>query len=220
MTAARSVCFAALGLACASGCGLSTRDADEVDTNLSTSPASSARPARVPVEARFESHVVYLGLTVKPSKLAPGTEALVTQYWRLDAPLSAAERVQRGNWHSFLRLEGPYGRGTIEAVRRAPKAALPLGDWPVDGVVTEEFAVRVPEDWSEGAVWLFAGISAAGPEMGAPYGKGPPSLKVVRGPDEDGERIRALTMRVKLPHGRAPGWAKRAGLNELGQLVE
>ena len=57
-------------------------------------------------------------------------------------------------------------------------------------MIKEEFVLQVPEDWSEPAVWLFAGVGTDSNDA-----RPADSLQVVRGPDDDGWRVRALSDR-------------------------
>lgn len=219
MKAARhGVIVALLALAGTAACDGVSSEAHEVADDGSTDqarPAAEVVPT-VPVEAVFEGDVIYLGLDVDPPKLTPGDRAVITQYWRLNTPLSAAERSTFGGWTTFLRAEGPYGRGAIVAQRIAPADTLSLDRWPAGTVMKEEFVVHVPEDWSEAAVWLFAGIGAASNDVHPAE-----SLQVLRGPDDDGWRVRALTVRVKRPlSGGLPGWVTQVRRSELSKFVE
>ncbi|HKY35303.1 MAG TPA: hypothetical protein VJN18_05145 [Polyangiaceae bacterium] len=219
MNAARhGMMVALLALAGTAGCDGLSSEAYEVTGAGST---EQARPApevvpSVPVEAVLEGDVSYLGLDVDPPRLTLGDQAVITQYWRLNAPLSAAERAAFGGWTTFFRAEGPYGRGAIVAQRTAPEGALSLDRWPAGTVIKEEFVVRVPENWSEPALWLFAGIGADSSDA-----RPADSLKVMRGPDDDGWRVRALTVRVKRPwSGGVPSWVTQVDRSELSKLVE
>lgn len=209
---------APLALAALIACDTPSAESDEVAVDGSAGqprPGERAAPI-VPVEAVFEAHVIYLGLDIAPPKLTPGDRAVITQYWRLNTPLSAVERRTLAGWTSYLRVEGPYGRGAIAAQRLAPAEGLSLERWAVGNVIKEEFTVQVPEDWSEPAVWLFAGIGANSTDPSPTN-----SLKVLQGPDEDGWRIRALTVRVKRPwSGGLPSWVAEARPMGLSKFVE
>jgi hypothetical protein len=209
---------ALLALAGTLACDGVSSDAYEVSDGAHSEPvrpAAEVVPA-VPVEAVFEANVIYLGLDVDPPKLTPGERAVVTQYWRLNTALSAAERSTFSGWTTFLRAEGPYGRGAIAAQRLAPTDTLSLERWSAGTVIKEQFAIEVPEDWSEAAVWLFAGIGA-NPNDANPA----QSLKVLRGPDDDGWRVRALTIRVKRPwSGGLPSWVTQVNRSDLSKFVE
>jgi hypothetical protein len=168
----------------------------------------------VPVQAMFEGNVIYLGLDINPPKLTPGDRAVITQYWRLNTPLSAVERTAFGAWTTYLHAEGPYGRGVV-ATQRTVEAPN-LEQWRAGTVIKEEFTLQVPGDWTEPAVWLFAGIGE-----GSTDARPATSLHVVQGPDEDGWRIRALTVRVKRPwSGGLPSWVTEARRSELSRFVE
>jgi hypothetical protein len=184
-------------------------------TDEAQSLAAEVTPT-VPVEALFEGRVVYLGLDVDPPKLTPGDRVVISQYWRLTAALSASDRATFGRWTTFLQVEAPYGRGAIVANRTAPANQLALDRWPVGTVVKEEFVLHVPEDWSEPAVWLFTGIGADSNDAYATD-----ALRVMRGPDDDGWRVRALTIRVKRPSsGGLPSWVTQIDHSQLSKLVE
>jgi hypothetical protein len=214
----QSVIVALLALAGVAACDSVSAESDELagDTAADRArPGDQALPT-VPVDALFEGNVSYLGLDVAPPKLAPGDRAVVTQYWRLNAALSASARGAFRGWTTYLRAEGPYGRGVVPAQRIASEEAPSLDRWPVGTVIKEEFTMQVPEDWSEPALWLFAGIGADAIDAHPAN-----SLQVVQGPDEDGWRIRALTVRVKRPwSGGLPSWATEARRSELSKLVE
>lgn len=207
-----------LALPGAAGCDGVSSEAYEMSADGTSEPRATAAevvPA-VPVEALFEADVTYLGLDVEPPRLTPGDRAVITQYWRIDSSLSAAERSTFGDWTTFLRAEGPYGRGAIVAQRLAPAGVLSLGAWTAGTVIKEEFVLTVPEDWPEAAVWLFAGIGAASSDA-----QPADSLKVLRGPDDHGWRVRALTVRVKRPwSGGLPSWVAQVSRTELSKLVE
>jgi hypothetical protein len=219
MNAARdSAVLALLVLAGTAACdGLSSETSNLVDEGSveQARPVAEVVPA-VPVEARFEGDVTYLGLDVDPPKLTPGDRAVITQYWRLNAPLSAIDRATFGAWVTFLHVEGPYGRGAIEARRTEPSSASRLEEWRAGATIKEQFVLHVPEDWSEPAVWLFAGIGADSGDARAAD-----SLKVMVGPDDDGWRIRALTVRVKRPwSGGLPSWVTQVDRSAMSRFVE
>lgn len=209
-----------LALPGAVGCDGVSPEAYEMTVDGKSEPAPPAAdvvPA-VPVEALFEGDVTYLGLDVDPPRLIPGDRAVVTQYWRINSSLSSAERSTFGGWTTFLRAEGPYGRGAIIAERIAPADALSLDRWPTGTVIKEEFAMQVPENWSEPAVWLFTGV---GVDVDSSDARPADSLKVLRGPDDAGWRVRALTVRVKRPwSGGLPSWVAQVSRSELSKLVE
>jgi hypothetical protein len=220
MSTARSqALLALLVLAGTAGCNGLSPEAPELAYHGSTEqprpPAAEVVPA-VPVEALFQGEVTYLGLDVDPPKLTPGDRLVITQYWRLNAALSATDRMTFGSWGTFFQAEGPYGRGAIVAQRTAPAEALPLERWPVGTVLKEELVLHVPEDWSEPALWLFVGIGAQSNDA-----EGVGVVPVMRGPDDDGWRVRALTVRVKRPwSGGLPSWATQVERAELSKLVE
>jgi hypothetical protein len=209
---------ALLALAGTTACDGVSSEAYEVTADGSTEqarPTAEVVPT-VPVEAVFEGNLIYLGLDVEPPRLTPGDRVVITQYWRLNTPLSAAARSAFGGWGTFFQAEGPYGRGTIVAQRTAPADALPLERWPAGTIVKEEFTLQVPEDWSEPALWLFAGIGADSNDAYAAD-----ALRVMQGPDDDGWRVRALTVRVKRPwSGGLPSWVTQVDRAELSKLVE
>lgn len=218
-TARYRVILALSALAAAQGCNGPSPEAHELAYRASREEArplpAEVVPA-VPVEALFQGEVAYLGLDVEPPKLTPGDRVVITQYWRLNAPLSATDRMTFGGWSTFFQAEGPYRRGAIVAQRTTPADALPVERWPVGTIVKEEFVLQVPEDWSEPAVWLFAGIGAKSNEAYVAD-----ALPVMRGPDDDGWRVRALTVRVKRPRsGGLPSWATQVERADLSKLVE
>lgn len=219
MSAARyRLLLALVALTGTEGCSGVSPEAYEIADQGSedTRPRSAEVIPTVPVEALFQGEVVYLGLGVEPPRLTPGDRVVITQYWRLNAPLSAADRMTFGGWGTFLQAEGPYGRGAIIAQRTAPADTLPLDRWPAGTIMKEEFVLNVPQDWSEPAVWLFTGIGADSNDAYAAD-----ALQVMRGPDDDGWRVRALTVRVKRPwSGGLPSWVTQVDRAELSQLVE
>jgi hypothetical protein len=219
MNSARNIVTAALlalaGAAACDGVGFQGDDLADGGNADHVPPLEQVVPS-VPVEAVFEGNVIYLGLDISPAKLTPGERAVVTQYWRLNTPLSAAQRAKLAGWSGYLRAEGPYGRGVVPTQRIAAVEASSLDRWAVGTVIKEEFTVEVPEDWSEPALWLFAGISSGSTDAHAGD-----SLKVMQGPDEDGWRIRALTVRVKRPwSGGLPSWVTETRRSELSTFVE
>lgn len=222
------LCAALYATALVSACVRSTEEEENAAVMASGGDRGTARGAaggapRVPVEALFDSNVVYLGLSARPPKVEPGQKLVITQYWRLLAPLSESDRTQRGAWQTMLEVEGPYGRGSLSAERTSSKAAPPLGQWPVGVVIEEQFEVIVPTDWAQPALWVFASIGAeqAGADGdSAAYGSRQ-ALRVVRGPDDEATRIRALTIRVRRAGGgQAPAWIHQVGVAPLGELLE
>lgn len=219
MNAPRSVVMVALlALVGTAACDGASSEAYEIADHGSVEPALPGEQEQivpsVPVEAVFEGNVIYLGLDVTPAKLTPGDRAVITQYWRLNTPLSAVDRATFDGWTSYLRVEGPYGRGVVATQRVAEAASL--DQWDVGTVIKEEFTLQVPGDWTEPALWLFAGIGGDSTDAHPAN-----SLKVMEGPDEDGWRIRALTVRVKRPwSGGLPSWVTEARRSELSRFVE
>ncbi len=152
----------------------------ENENYLADAVLTEAPPIQHPVEVNFDDRIALLGYALElphEGYVGPGEQFVITWYFRVNAPIG-------GSYQMFVHIDGPGQR--IHGDHEPVQGRYPVRLWEPGDVVVDRQELRVPANYTRGALTIYQGFFA-----------GDSRLQIKSGPSDGEDRARLGVLNVR-----------------------
>jgi len=167
------------------GCVEKSTELTEAERDRVSEYISSEAPSpQHELNVSFENKIALLGYDIDTETLTPGQSFEVTWYWHCKRPLE-------DGWRTFTHFADARGEDRLNQDNEGDVRQLyPPGRWKAGEYIRDVQRMTLPNDWNSDKATIYLGLW-----------NGPHRLQVTEGPNDGGNRARALEIDVAAPAG-------------------
>lgn len=163
---------------------LTTAERKELERFVSKTPSTPEHKLDVVFD---QGQIELVGYDLKATKLAPGRALAVTWHWKVNKPLGEG-------WGLFTHLADAedVSRRNEDSTGQV-RNRLPPSQWEAGSYIRDPQIIIVPKAWDSPKVTIYTGLW-----------KGNQRMAIKKGPQDEENRVRALSLDVQLKEDSTP----------------